>query len=47
MNIYATQDYVDDKISVGLQPPPKVTSYTKPISIPVQSGTQIVFYGSS
>jgi hypothetical protein len=47
MNIYATQDYVNDKILAGLQPPPKVTSYTKPTSIPVQSGTQLVFYGSS
>lgn len=44
---YATEEFVDNKIKIGLQPPPKVTAYTKPTSIPLVSGTQLIFYGST
>ena len=44
---FATEEYVDSKMLEYLTPPPAVTSYTKPTSIPIMNGTQLVFYASS
>lgn len=37
---------LDNKITQSLKPPPSVTSYSRPTSIPVISGMQIVFYAA-
>lgn len=44
---YATKDYVVQKIMENLIIPPAVTSYVKPETVPIQSGTQLIFYGST
>lgn len=43
----ASKDYVESKIFEWASPPPSIVTYHKPTSIPVQSGTQLVFYGST
>lgn len=42
---FASKEYVEQKILESSLP--QVTTYTKPTSVPITSGTQLVFYGSS
>ena len=40
------KEELEDKIVAGLRPPPAVTSYSRPTSIPIISGMQLVFYAA-
>lgn len=44
---FASEEYVQEQVKIIANPPPSVMPYTKPTKIPIQSGTQLVFYGSS
>lgn len=41
-----TKEELENQIVAGLKPPPSVTSHSRPTSIPIISGMQLIFYAA-